>query len=254
MNNEQTITLLRKNKRKQVEALNACGFGLEADMKASLMPMYIKWAQGLLDVTVAVYRISDGSKMYFTVAEWEALTATQQRGYLKRGVRIRAYGIQFILGMESASLAASGSQIAGQMLQISESSDYPQMFRDEDARGATEKLAASMEGVTANSITGSPAAEYALGYKACTEADGVEDTTEWGIPMPCHGRIFYRFFAEINEVINRVWSNSYALTNEVHLLCVQNSSSTMWSINVAGGYFNSVSKTTATRIRLVGKC
>lgn len=254
MNNEQTVTLLRMNKRKQVESLNACGFSLEVDMKASLMPMYIKWAQGLLDVTVAVYRISDGSKMYFTVEEWEAMTATQQRDYLKRGVRVRAYGIQFILAADSVSAVTSGNQIVTQLSQVGESSDYSQMFRDTDAHGNTERLAAAMSGVTVNSITGSPAAEAALGYKACEESDGVEDTTQWGIPMPCHGRIFFRFFDEINAVINRVWSGSYALTNENHLMCVQYSSSAMWAINTTGGYFQSINKTTAARVRFVGEC
>lgn len=47
MNKEQSVTLLRQNKRKQVAALNALGFAsVTVETRASLFDDYIKWARG----------------------------------------------------------------------------------------------------------------------------------------------------------------------------------------------------------------
>lgn len=56
---EQSVTLLRRNKRAQVEALNSLGFNLTEGARAADFPMFIKWGAGLLDVTVAANRKSD---------------------------------------------------------------------------------------------------------------------------------------------------------------------------------------------------
>ena len=67
MTNEQSATLLRLNKQAQVAALNAVGFSdITENSRASEFGQRIKWAAGLLDLTLACNRISDNSKAYFT--------------------------------------------------------------------------------------------------------------------------------------------------------------------------------------------
>lgn len=57
--NEQSVTLLRMNKRAQVEALNSLGFNLTEGARASQFPELVKWAAGLLDITLAANRKRD---------------------------------------------------------------------------------------------------------------------------------------------------------------------------------------------------
>lgn len=54
--NEQSVTLLRRNKVAQVAALNALGFNLAESARAADFPMYLKWGSGLLDVNIAANR------------------------------------------------------------------------------------------------------------------------------------------------------------------------------------------------------
>ena len=74
MTNEQSITLLRRNKQEQIEALRAVGMvDVDENTRASEFAKRIKWAGGLLDLCLACVRIADGSYHYFTQSEWENL-------------------------------------------------------------------------------------------------------------------------------------------------------------------------------------
>ena len=63
--NEQSVTLLRINKRAQVDALNSLGYDLTVGARASEFPDLVRWAAGLLDLTIAANRKSDNRKKRF---------------------------------------------------------------------------------------------------------------------------------------------------------------------------------------------
>ena len=95
---EQSVTLLRKNKREQAAAFNAVGLKhVTENSRASEFGKYIKWAGGLLDICLAVQRYDDKTYHYFTREEWDSLTNFNKSKFIKRGIRVRAYGHSFIL-------------------------------------------------------------------------------------------------------------------------------------------------------------
>lgn len=94
---EQSVTLLRRNKRAQVAALQAGGFSVTEGSRAADFGKYVKWGAGLLDVTIYAVRISDGQAFYFTKEEWGELTLAEKNLFVKGGVRVRAHGKSFIL-------------------------------------------------------------------------------------------------------------------------------------------------------------
>ena len=95
---EQSVTLLRKNKQAQVAAFNAVGMkDVTEESRASEFAKRIKWAGGLLDVSLAVQRYSDKSYWYFKKEEWESLTNENKLKFIKRGLRVRAYGHSFVI-------------------------------------------------------------------------------------------------------------------------------------------------------------
>lgn len=62
MNNEQSISLLRQSKRALAEAFTDVGMqGVTEHSRAAEFGKRIKWAAGLLDITLACQRVSDGS-------------------------------------------------------------------------------------------------------------------------------------------------------------------------------------------------
>lgn len=208
---EQSVTLLRRNKRAQVEALNSLGFNLTEGARAADFPMYIKWGAGLLDVTVAANRISDNKKFFFTVEEWQSLSATEQGLFLLRGVRVRACGTSFIIAPDTITnkpWGATGVSIPD----LHSYSSKRDLYTYYEAYQETCLIVEGFEDSTSATVIGAPAAEAALAYKAFTETrDGLEDTSEWCLPTPAHLMIMFRWINEINAVFAAIWSSDFGL-------------------------------------------
>lgn len=232
---EQSVTLLRRNKRAQVAALRSIGFDVTDDMKASDFPRLVRIASGLYDITVAVRRISDGVKLFLNKTEWSELSITQRLEYLIIGLRIRANGLSFILAAESRMLAwGSNTDVT---LNMNYGSGTSGLYDKIDALTFTKNIAAHYSGITANGVTGAPAAEYCLSYKAfTTDADGIDDDTQWSLPAPCHLMVLYRYRTEINEFINLLWSSDYELNQTSNFYsCCEYSSSQAFILSVSTG-------------------
>lgn len=208
---EQSVTLLRRNKRAQVEALNSLGFNLTEGARAADFPMYIKWGAGLLDVTVAANRISDNKKFFFSVEEWQSLTATEQQQFLLRGVRVRACGTSFIIAPDTISNKAWGATNVS-IPDLHSYQNQRDLYFYYNAYEETCIIAEGFQNSTSSTVVGAPAADAALAYKAFTlSRDGLEDTSEWCLPTPAHLMIMFRWINEINAVFTAIWSSDFGL-------------------------------------------
>lgn len=253
MNNEQSVTLLRRNKRKQVEVLNALGFaGVSESTRASLFADYIRWSGGLLDVRVAIVRIADGAKFYLTIQEWESLTNENKAKFVKQGVRIRAEQEDFVLASKSVGTFAWGSNKDVTTIANYGTSGGSNVFNYTtlDALTVTQEVSKYYGTATANNVKGAPAANAALEYKAFAEAtDGVADDAEWCLPLPKHCQILYRYINEINEVLRRAWSRENVITTSTLWTCMECNNDSAWVYVMSYGAAQCPKKVTVYDVR-----
>lgn len=216
---EQSVTLLRMNKRAQVEALNSLGFSLTEGARAADFPMYIKWGAGLLDVTVAANRKSDNKRFFFTIEEWQSLTATEQDKFLLRGLRVRACGTSFIIAPDTITNKAWGARDVA-VPDLHSYSSQRDLYFYFNAYEETQLIVEGFQNSTNTDVVGAPAAEAALAYKAFTlQRDGLEDNSEWCLPTPAHLMIMFRFIKDINAAFSAVWSSDFGLILTGHWSC-----------------------------------
>lgn len=229
--NEQSVTLLRKNKRAQVKALNNVGFQLTENVRAADFPMYVKWGAGLLDITVAANRKSDGKKFFFTIEEWKSLTASEQELFLLRGLRVRACAQSFIIAPDTIQNKAwGGSMNTPDLHSYSANGD---LYNYYNAYEETRLICEAFDGKTNGGVIGAPAAEAAMAYKAFTmERDGMEDSSQWALPTPAHMMIMFRWKPEIDAAFTEVWSNDFRIMEVKHWTCGKWDNNNSYRMNV----------------------
>ena len=233
--NEQSATLLRRNKRAQVDALNSLGFNLTESARAADFPMYVKWASGLLDLTVAANRKSDNKRFFFTIEEWQSLSATEQDLFLLRGIRIRACSVSFVIAPDTINNKAWG----GRDVNIPDLHSYSarrDLYAYYNAYEETTIIAEAYQNVSKNDVVGAPAAEAALAYKAFTlDRDGLEDNSQWALPTPAHLMIMFRWKNEIDAAFSAVWSSDFKLAPSTHWSCGRWSNNEIYRISMQNG-------------------
>lgn len=231
---EQSVTLLRRNKRAQVEALNSLGFNLAEGARAADFPAYVKWGAGLLDVTVAANRKSDNKKFFFTTDEWQSLSSTEQDLFLLRGVRVRAWSASFIIAPDNITGKVWGSSHA--VPDAHSFSAKKDLYKYFDCAGGTDAVLDAYDGVSSGGVIGAPAAEAARAYKAYTaDRDGYEDDTAWSLPTLAQLNIMFRFRAEIEAVIASVWSSDFKFLPQRYWSCCNWDNSQAYRINFDSG-------------------
>lgn len=209
---EQSVTLLRKNKQAQAAAFNAVGLThVNENSRASEFGKYIKWAGSLLDICLAVQRYDDKTYHYFTKEEWDNLTNANKNKFIKRGIRVRAYGHSFILAANDCYNSEGGATMAwGNRINVTDLDQRVCGVAYNDFKGAenTELILAHLSGaIGTENVEGAPAAEAAKAYKAYTEdIDGIEDTGDWHLPGLGVLIIIYKCKAEIQEALEYFWS------------------------------------------------
>lgn len=249
--NGQSATLLRLNKQSQVAALNAVGFlDITEDSRASEFANRIKWAGGLLDICLACNRISDGTKWYFTEAEWNSLTAANKLRFIKRGLRIRAHSQSFVLAaQECFSGDFTSTFVWGGLGKAIDDLPYRglgAMYNCFNGEEDTKLIINALKGETVNGIVGAPAAEAAAGYKTFTlDGDGVEDDTTWFLPSTGHLMIIYRYREAINDLLRSMWSSdSLLLLDKYYWASTIWDTTSAWSVNLDTGHVLTQNKNT----------
>ena len=245
---EQSVSLLRQNKRAQVEAVRELGFAdVNVETRASLFPTFVKWAAGLLDITVAVrckgQGANTGANMYFTLDEWSSMSSTDRAQYVLRGLRLRVEALTLIIALSQQTLKWGVlTPVAG-----AANATPPAVYHINDSRYQTECIVSSNAGQSNDNCTGSPAAEYALGYRAFTAAyAGFEDQTQWSIPSMKHMMLLYKYRNQINAALQIVGSDT--LSSTIYWTCCQRSASEAYRISMVNGQINYANKSTGSHV------
>ena len=225
---EQSVTLLRKNKQAQVAAFNAVGMvDVTENSRASEFAKRIKWAGGLLDICLATQRKSDNSYWYFTKEEWDSLTYENKEKFIRRGLRVRAYGHSFVLAASdcvNGDGTATFAWGANKAIPDLNSRSCGTAYNDFAGARNCELIMATV--ASGNSC---PAAEAAAAYRAYSTSfgDEIEDTSDWHLPGL--GTLFtiYKCKAEIQAALEYFWYSG-------SLLSTADTGSEYWSSTVYG--------------------
>lgn len=257
--NNQSALLLRMNKQDQVSALQEIGFtNVNGDTPASDIAKYIRWAGGLLDLCVAAIQKENGTQAFFTEEEWRGLSANSRAKHVLIGIRIRADRQQFIIA-KSPCLRADGSTPLifgglGTDLKIKNYGSGNQgLYDDFDSKNNTDVIIETLSGKTDNNGTiGSPAAEAARAYKACTlESDGFEDNSVWNIPALGALLTMAKYNTDINRIMNSIFGTQSILSNNTYWSSTEFDGSRNWSISLHTGVVMATNRNLSYNVRAV---
>lgn len=255
--NQQNITGLLLAKREQVKALQDLGFAdITESSRASLFAERIRWAAGLLDIRVAADRKRDGKKFYFTVEEWKTIdNAGRSEEFALRGLRVRADGLSFVMGLQYYSNKAWGSRT--NVADLMSYSGVPGAWTHQDVAHYNARILEYYADKNADEVVGAPAAEAANGYHAYLEGDGVkvngvavDDQTKWLLPDVPQAFVMYRHRKAIDAAITQVWGQAFTLEKSVDAIwtCVQYSSTDAFYLSILSGRVYSTNKATLNSV------
>lgn len=257
---DKNALLLRMNKEKLVAALTDLGFeGVTVDTPASKIADYIRWAGGLLDLSIATINIQEKKHAFFTSEEWNTLSANNRSKYVRIGLRIRAEARQFLIA-KSYCLDKSGSRVhkwGGYGTDLKGLKNYgignQGLYDDFSGKANTAIILEALSGTTdTQGILGAPAAEIASSYKACTiESDGVDDITEWH--LGAFGEMFMcaKYKLEINNLITSVFGSVNNFSNDWHWTSTEWDSGSSWIVYFGDGYVYPNGKNASCPVRAV---
>lgn len=254
---EQSVTLLRKNKLAQVKAFQSVGMSdVNESTRASEFADRIKWAAGLYDICLACKRISDGTDWYFTKEEWNTITNSNKALFVKRGLRIRAFGHSFVLAAQDCTTAEGDITMPwSNKVNVSELTNRLRgdAYRDFKGLENTELIIAQLSGTTGSqNIIGAPAAECAKAYKAFTaEYDGIEDTSDWHLPALGVCIILYRIKPAVQEALAYFWSYESKLAIASLWSSTELDAENAWYVSMSSGVVSYSVKDTKYRVRAV---
>ena len=250
--NQQNITGLLLAKREQVKALQDLGFAdISESSRASLFAERIRWAAGLLDIRVAADRKRDGKKFYFTVEEWQTIdNAGRSEEFARRGVRIRADGLSFVMSLQYYADKTWGSRSS--VSDLASFDGRAGAWSHQDVARFNQAILDYYADKNADGVIGAPAAEAANGYHAYLEDDGVmvngvaiDDQTSWMLPDVAQAFVIYHNRKAIDTVIAQVWGHAFTLdkTGGVIWTCVQVNGSVAYRVSVLSGNVYGTNKT-----------
>lgn len=246
MTNEQSITLLRKNKQAQIDAFKYVGMvDVDENTRASEFAKRIKWAGGLLDLCLACTHTADGSFHYFTQSEWENIK--DKTPFVKRGLRVRAEGHSFILAAIDCDFESAATMIWGPTSAVPGISSLTcnNAYMDFGGKATTEAI------VVAGASGTYPAAEVAAAYKAYNSVDGVEDTSDWHLPGLGVWILICKYWNAIQDSLKNFWNAAAKLTeNSTYWTSTQCAAGTAFTMTSFGNIF-ATGKGSKCRVRPV---
>ena len=237
--NNASAMLLRINKQDQISTLQSIGFTtVDENTPASDIAKYMKWAGGLLDLSLATLRIEDGEQVFFTASEWNSMSANNRSKYNRIGIRMRAECRQFIIA-KSDCVAADGAKTfkwGGYGTDIKGLKNYGTgnqgLYDTFEGKSKTDTIIEALAGVKDTQGTvGAPAAEAARAYKACTlESDGIEDTTVWNLPSLGELMLMAKYKLEINELATSMFGSQNMFTTDWYWPSTEWDASSSWGV------------------------
>jgi len=258
--NIASAMLLRLNKQDQISALQSIGFTtVNENTPASDIAKYMKWAGGLLDLSLATLRIEDGEQVFFTASEWNSMSANNRSKYIRVGIRVRAECRQFIIA-KSDCIDAGGAKTfkwGGYGTDIRGLKNYGNgnqgLYDTFDGKENTDVIIETLAGVRDSQGTvGAPAAEAARAYRGCTLAnDGIEDITVWNLPALGELMLIAKYKKEINELATSMFGSQNIITTDWYWSSTEYDASNAWYVYMSYGSVFTFDKTYAGRVRPV---
>lgn len=258
--NNANAMLLRLNKQDQISALQSIGFTVvNENTPASDIAKYIRWAGGLLDLSLATLRIEDGRQVFFTASEWNSMSANNRSKYIRIGIRLRAECRQFIIA-KSDCIDAGGAKTfkwGGYGIDIRGLKNYGNgnqgLYDTFDGKENTDVIIETLAGVRDSLGTvGAPAAEAARAYRGCTlESDGIEDTTVWNLSAQGELMLMAKYKLQINELITSMFGSQNIITTDWYWSSIEYDSASAWCVLMTGGSVTTYIKNSAGRVRPV---
>ena len=258
--NNASAMLLRINKQSQIESLQSIGFTtVNENTPASDIAKYMRWAGGLLDLSLATLRIEDGRQVFFTASEWNSMSANNRSKYIRIGIRLRAECRQLIIA-KSDCIDTGGNKTfkwGGYGTDIRGLKNYGNgnqgLYDTFDGKENTDIIIEALAGVKdSQGIVGAPAAEAARVYKVCTLAnDGIEDTTVWNLPALGELMLIAKYKKEINELATSMFGSQNIITTDWYWSSTEYDSANAWYVTMTGGSVNPYTKNSAGRVRPV---
>ena len=253
---EQSVTLLRKNKQAQVAAFNAVGMvDVTENSRASEFAKRIKWAGGLLDICLAAQRKSDKSYWYFTKEEWDSLTYENKEKFIRRGLRVRAYGHSFVLAASDCSNADGTATFTwGPNKAVPDLNGRSCGTAYNDFAGARNSELIMAAVASGDSC---PAATAAAAYRAYSTAfgDEIDDTSDWHLPGLGTLMTIYKCKAEIQAALEYFWYSgsllSTADTGNEYWSSTVLSTNEAFRMSIHTAFLQNVAKSTKLRVRAV---
>lgn len=249
--------LMKQSKADLVAALQSLGFEeVTTATPLSEIAELMKWAGGLRDVMLACISKSDGSQVFFTRAQWDAMGLTSKSSYISIGVRVRAERTQFIVARSDAKTETGATSMAWcttvgtNVPGLTDYNGNPAMFSDLDAKANTDKILTCVEDTGKTH----PAATRARAYKAATVADGgYNDPTEWSLPTIGQLLIMYKYLLEINDELEHYFGPDNTFTNYTYWSSNEQDASLAWNVNMSNGGVYSTNKAYICRVRSVAR-
>lgn len=247
--NAQVVKKLRDVKEAQVQALVDTGFeGLSASMRATLFPEYIKWANGLLSIDLAVNRKTDNQEFYFKLLdestvktsaaninsavtnEWSQLSDEERDKFLVRGIRIRAHHQSFVMAAYKFANTSWGN--ASLQVTKSQQTDGPKVYSDYDPEEITTAI------IKAHEDAGyvAPAAKLVREYKAYLKegGDAQDDETMWSLPTVNQACEIYRYHTALQNILTALFGITFSWGETC--TCLSFSASQFWRLSTNTGY------------------
>lgn len=252
--------LLRMNKEDQISALHSLGFSdIDGNTSASNIAKYMKWAGGLLDLSLATLRIEDGAQAFFSAGEWNTMSANNRSKYIRIGIRIRAERKQFIIakgdcdvsdGSKTFKWGGYGTDLRGLKNYAAGNQGLHDTF---DGKENTDAIIGALTGIKDSQGTvGAPAAEAARGYKACThKSDGIDDTTIWNLPAFGELMMMAKYKLEINELTTSIYGSQNIFMADWYWSSTEYDVSSSWIVYFSMGHSTTNGRSVAGRVRPV---
>lgn len=248
-----SAALLKANKEALVAQLSEIfpNEGIDYSTPMSKLTKYMKWAGGLLDVTVAVQHISDNRLEYFDLDYWaNTLTANARRNYIIRGVRLRADGQSFVIALKDASSGVAwwpntNVDVAG----LTSYSSLPNLYGDIDGESNTAKILQQMEDSSVSSAT---AASVASSYKAFNATASNSDNSNWYLPAIGQLMLLFKYKTQINAVLTAPSVNGTAIASAWYWSSTEYNAANAWIIRMNYGTisYNGI-ETNSSRVRAI---
>lgn len=247
---EQSVTLLRKNKLAQVDAFQAIGMtDVTEETRASTFADRIIQAAGIRDICVACKRLSDGTDWYFTKEEWSNLTNANKGLFVKRGLRVRAYGHTFVVAAQDCySPEGSVSMKWGSKVAVSELANRIRGAAYNDFAGL-QNTGSILDQLSSDAVAASACKNYTA--YAPEEAGGVADASDWHLPSLGILIIMYRIKPQMQDALSFFWNEDCKLGVAEYWSSTQYDRDNAWFFNIGSGIFQNAGKTTSYRVRAV---